>query len=125
MTKKAFTILFVLAATVVNIVMTLLVIVLLAVVSTLLLRVILRIDNPTVLLFAWMLSFLGGLILDMVLYSRLCDWVIAKFKLATKLDPRLLRRGSPARISAQQAEKKERPKTVMPKSVLPDEEREE
>lgn len=123
MTKKAFTILFVLVATIVNIVMTLAVIILLAVVSTLLIRVVLRIERPDVLLLTWMVCFIGGLILDMVLYSKLCDKVIEKFKLAEKLDPRLLRRRSGFPASSRQTKSQpEKPKTVLPKSVLPDEE---
>ena len=117
MTKKHFSLLFLLIATVLNIVMTIVIIVALIVLAMLLIRVILHIEDPMVAMIAWMVCFIGGIILDMFVYSKLMNSVITRFKLDDKLDPRLLgKRGAAAAAK----EKASKPKTVLPKSVLGD-----
>ena len=117
MTKKHFSLLFLLIATVLNIVMTIVIIVALIVLAMLLIRVILRIDSPMVAMVAWMVCFIGGIVLDMFVYSKLMNYAITRFKLEDKLDPRMLgKRGAAAAAK----EKASKPKTVLPKSVLGD-----
>lgn len=117
MNKKHFSLLFLLVATVLNIVMTIVIIVALIVLAMLLIRVILHIDNPMVAMIAWMVCFIGGIILDMFVYSKLMNYAITRFKLEDKLDPRMLgKRGAAAAAK----EKASKPKTVLPKSVLGD-----
>ena len=116
MTKKNFTLLFLLAATVLNILASLVIIIALIILSMLVIRFLLRVEDPMVAMVAWMVCFIAGVVLDMFIYSKLMNFVIARFKLDDKLDPRLMGRRGAAR------EKAARPKTVLPKSVLGDEE---
>jgi len=119
MTKKNFSLLFLLIATVLNIVTTIVIIVALIVLSMLIIRGLLHIEDPLVAMIAWMVCFIGGIVLDMFAYSKLMNYSITRFKLEDKLDPRMLgKRGAAAAAK----EKASKPKTVMPKSVLGNEE---
>lgn len=119
MNKKSFTILFILIATVLNIVMTIVIIVALILLSMLVIRVLLKVQDPGIAMIAWMFCFLGGIILDMFVYSKVVNHIIIRFKLEDKLDPRLMGKRGAAMVAK---EKENKPKTVLPKSVLGDEE---
>ncbi len=119
MTKKSFTLLFLLAATILNIIMTIIIIVALIVLSMLVIRFLLHIEDPMIAMVAWMVCFIGGIVLDMFVYSKLMNYIIVRFKLDDKLDPRMMgKRGAVAAAK----EKESKPKTVLPKSVLGTEE---
>ncbi len=119
MTKKQFTLLFLLVATIVNIVMTVAIIVALIVLSMLVIRFILHIEDPKIVTVVWMICFIGGIVLDMFVYSKLMNYIITRFKLDDKLDPRMMgKKGATAAAK----EKESKPKTVLPKSVLGTEE---
>ena len=118
MTKKNFTLLFLAAATIINIVMTLVIIIALIVLSMLVIRVLLNIQDPLVAMVAWMICFIAGIVLDMIVYSKLMNYVITKFNLDDKLDPRMMGKRGAAAYAKEQAAK---PKTVLPKSALGDE----
>ncbi len=119
MTKKQFTLLFLLVATIVNIVMTVAIIVALIVLSMLIIRFLLHIEDPSIVMIAWMICFIGGIVLDMFVYSKLVNYIIIRFKLDDKLDPRMMGKKGAA-VAAK--EKESKPKTVLPKSVLGTEE---
>lgn len=128
MNKKTFTMLFTLIATVINIVLTLVLITAMIVLSSLILIKGIHIQNQQILMPVFTVCFLGGVVLDMMLYSRICTWVIRKFDLVSKLDERLMGRyyetfkKESASGSRQTKPEPEKPKTVLPKSVLPDDE---
>lgn len=123
MNKKMFTVLFTIISTIVNILLTLCVIVLLIILSTLVMGRILGLEDPNVYTVVWMLSFLGGMVLGMFLFVRLTGWVIKKFNLEKKLDPKIVGKyvpGTSHKFSTKTTEE-EKPKTVLPQSVLPKE----
>ncbi len=128
MSKKTFTMLFLLVATILNIILTLVLITAFITLFIILLRLVIRTENPTAYMGAALLCFTGGVVLDTILYSRLCMWSIRRFNLGPKLDPRLMGKyyeglKQQARASGKPINEtpKEKPKTVMPKSVLPEE----
>ncbi len=121
MNKKAFTALFMLVATIANMLMTVFVIVFLAAICILTLKV-LKIQNENAALILVSLCFLGGLVLDMILYSKLTSFIIDKFHLETKLDKSVLGKKYASKIKDTEPPK---PKTVLPASVLPKDEEDE
>ena len=119
MTKKNFSLLFLLVATVINILMTIVIIVALIVLVSFVIRVLLKLEDPAIVMVAWMVSFIAGIVLDMFAYAKLMNFVIERFKLEDKIDPRMLgKRGA----AAYAKEKAAKPKTVLPKSAMPEKE---
>ena len=88
MNKKAFTALFTIALTVLNIIMTLLIIVILAIVSSFILNRVLHVENGSVYMVVWMICFIVGMIANLLCFAKLTNVIITKFKLEDKLDPR-------------------------------------
>ncbi len=126
MTKRSFTALFLFAATILNILLTVIIILALVVATTFVIRMATKgAENETlfsqIVLIDWMICFAGGVVLDMFLYSKITMKVITAFNLETKLDPHLLGRKFETKGKAQ-SQKEEKPKTVMPKSVQWEEE---
>ncbi len=122
MTKKNFSLLFLLAATLVNIAMTLVIIVTLIVLAMMVIKYLVGLDGQNAaaaISITCTVCFIGGIVLDMFLYAKLMDLVITRFHLEDKLDPRMLGKRGAALAAKEKASK---PKTVLPKSVLGDEE---
>ena len=128
MNKKTFTVLVMLIATVLNIALTLVLITALITACVILLHLVIRTESPSAYMGAYMICFIGGVVVDMILYSKIFIWCIRKFNLGPKLDPKLM--GKYYDTLKQQAKasgkpidegKPEKLKTVMPKSVLPEE----
>lgn len=119
MNKKANTLLFTLISTVANIIMTLAIILILCLISFLIMNNMLHIKNAQLYTVVWMFCFLGGMVLGMFLFTKLCGIVINKFDLESKLDSRLLGKYIPGGKKGAVQEKEEpKQKTVMPSSVL-------
>lgn len=122
MNKRNFTLLFLLISTLVNIIFTVSIITILLVGTSLLLRYVIHINDANIIVADWMFCFIGGMILSLFLYAKISDKIVKKYKIADKLDERLSgRRFSHLSSRSQQQKEEEKPKTVMPKSVLPDE----
>ncbi len=122
MTKKTFTMIFLLVATVLNILFALILIAGLVLLTTVLLRLIVKGDSlANVVMIDWMLCFVGGVVLNMYLYSKITNWAIAKFHLGDKLDPRLLGKKGGFGGGASASSEPPKRKTVLPKSVMSDE----
>ncbi len=123
MTKKNFSLLFLLAATVVNIVMTLVIVVTLIVLAMLVIKNILGLEAQSAaaaISITCTVCFIGGIVLDMFVYAKLMDLVITRFHLEDKLDPRMLGKRGAAIYAKEKASK---PKTNLPKSVLGDDDK--
>ncbi|MBQ9538232.1 MAG: hypothetical protein IJU95_03090 [Treponema sp.] len=122
MTRKNFSLLFLLAATVVNIVMSLVVIVSLIVIAMLVIKYIIGLDGQNAIAaisITCTVCFIAGIVLDMFLYAKLMNFVIVRFNLEDKLDPRMLGKRGKELYAKEKASK---PKTVLPKSAMGDEE---
>ncbi|HBB43309.1 MAG TPA: hypothetical protein DEO40_08410 [Treponema sp.] len=124
MNKKTYTALFTIISTIVNIVMTLAIILALIILSSIVYFKLLGKQEPnSVILVVWMVCFFAGLVIGMILFTKICTWVIDRFNLASKLDSRALGHYLPAGKKAEAAMKNEpeKPKTNMPASSLPQE----
>ncbi|MBQ3799526.1 MAG: hypothetical protein II837_04430 [Treponema sp.] len=122
MTKKNFSLLFLLAATAVNILMTLVIIIGLIVIAMMVIKYLVGLEGQNAaaaISITCTVCFIAGIVLDMFLYAKLMDLVITRFHLEDKLDPRMLGKRGAALAAKEKASK---PKTVLPKSVLGDEE---
>lgn len=122
MTKKNFSLLFLLVATVLNIVMTLLVVVTLVVIAMVVIKYVLRMDGQSAaaaISIVCTICFIAGIVLDMIVYAKLMNFIVTRFHLEDKLDPRMLGKRGAALAAKEKASK---PKTKLPKSVLGDEE---
>lgn|SRR5574344_349776 len=117
MNKKGNTVLFTIISTICNILMTLVIIAALSLLAIVIMNRVIKTTNGTVYQVVLMICFLGGMVLSMFLFVKLTGWVIKKFNMESKLDPKLLGRYVP---NAKTTEKEEKPvqKTVMPASVL-------
>ncbi len=123
MNKKSFTLLFLFISTIANIIFTIVIIAAMLLITSLTLTYIIKIKDPNIIVADWMLCFIGGMILSLFLYAKISDKIVKKYNLADKLDERLSgRRFSHLSSRTQKEKEPEKPKTVMPKSVLPDEE---
>lgn len=119
MNKKGFTALFTVISTILNIIMMFIIIMLLIILSTALIVRIFNIQNATAISIAWIVSFFGGMALSMWLFVKITGWVIQKFNLEDKLDPRVMGKyvpGTGKKFKAPAEEPKKR-KTNMPSSV--------
>ena len=124
MNKKTYTILFTLVSTIINIIVTLAIILALAIVFTLLLNKVFHVQNGSVYMMVWMFCFIGGMIINLMLFAKVTNWVIKKFNLGDKLDPRFTGRKLPnGQKVAEDKKEKEVFKGNMPSSVLPKEEK--
>ena len=115
MNKKTFTVLFTLVSTVANVLLTLLTILVLLLLSTVILVRLLHQEGEVVMI-AWMVCFIAGMVISMFGFARLTSLVIAKFHLEDKLEPHLLKKKAATNRGADG-----KPKTVLPDSVLPKE----
>ena len=126
MTKRTYTAIFTIISTIVNIFMTMLIILALISLSSLVLSRVLHIQNGQAYIITWMLCFLVGLIAGMFIFARLSNWVIAHFKMESKLDARFLGRYLPTGKKNQfYAQEEKKPKTNLPASALPRDEEDE
>lgn len=125
MTKKGNTILFTLISTVANIIMTLLIIMVLCLLSFVIMNFGFKIHNGQAYQIVWMACFLGGLVLGMFLFAKICGYVIEKFNLDKKMDAHVVGKYLPGGKKARYESSDEEPKhkTVMPASVLPKEDK--
>lgn len=121
MKKQTYTALFTIISTILNIFMTLAIIFVLISLSSLFLSRILGVTSGQVYVITWMLCFLLGLIAGMFAFARISNWVIDHFKLASKLDPRLLGKYLPngKKNPSYTQEEEKKPKTNLPASALP------
>lgn len=119
MNKKGFTALFTVISTILNIIMMFVIIMSLVILSTALIYRLLKVQNSTVISIAWIVSFFGGMALSMWLFVKITGWVIKKFNLEDKLDPRVLGKYSPVTGKKYNTVKEEpvKRKTNMPSSV--------
>ncbi len=121
MNKKTNSIIFLVAATIFNVVLTVIIIGLLILGTTFVLNKAGIIEeNPIILMVDWTLCLVGGMVLSLFLYSKCINWFIIKFNLEDKLDGKIL--GKKQSSNKNSAIKEERPKTVIPQSALPKEE---
>ena len=121
MNKKTYTVLFTIVSTIANIILTFLIIALLLLgVSAFYFKVLGKTTPGTGLAILWMISFVAGLILGMFLFSKLGSWVIDRFNLATKLDPKILGKYLPSGKKNLEyiKEMQKKPKTNIPRSTL-------
>ncbi|MBP5174484.1 MAG: hypothetical protein ILP07_01040 [Treponema sp.] len=121
MNKKTYTVLFTIISTIFNIIMTLGIIVALMILVAFVYFKVLNagVQASSALLVAWAICFFGGLIVSMMLFGKICGWVIEKFHLASKLDPKVLGRYLPnGTKGAVPADEPKRPKTNIPKSPV-------
>lgn len=121
MSKKSNTIIFTLVSTVLNILMTLLIIIALCLLSFVVMNYIFKIHNGQAYQIVWMICFLGGMVLGMFLFVKICGWVIDKFHLADKMDAHIVGKYLPGGKKVQTSndeEEEPKQKTVMPSSVL-------
>lgn len=121
MDRKTYTIVFTLVSTLANIIITLAIMVgLMLGVGYIYFKGLGKTEPGTGLAIAWILCFLGGLILGMFLFGKICGKVIDHFNLAPKLDPKILGKYLPngKKNPEYEAMQKSKPKTNIPKSSL-------
>mgnify|MGYP006988865727 CR=1 FL=1 len=81
MNKKTFTALFILISTLANLLLNFLVIALLAVISCSVLGHVLHVQNGGVYAFTLLACFVTGLLISFIIYTRLSNKIIIKFKM--------------------------------------------
>ena len=119
MNKKAYTTIFTIVSTIANIILTFLIIGLLLLGSSAFYFKVLKKDAPgTGLAIMWMICFIVGLVAGMILFTKIGSWVIDKFNLAPKLDPKILGKYLPSGKKNPVYKPEEKPKTNIPKSSL-------
>ena len=122
MTKKQFSFLFTVISTLVNIVISLAIIVALIVLTSLVLSKAVGVKNGNVYMVVWMLCFVAGIILGMIIFSKLCTFAIDRWfydKLDKKIIGRYTPKNSSGRTERSQRNESDKPKTNMPDSVKP------
>ena len=126
MNKKAYTVIFTIVSTIFNIALTLTIIAaLMLLTSVIYFKLLGNTEASSAYAIALIICFFGGMILGMFIFTKLCGWVIDRFNLAKKLEPRVLGRYLPSGKKYEEEMKKEehKPKTNIPKSpVLLDDE---
>lgn len=120
MSKKSNTVIFTIVSTILNIIMTLVIIVLLVLgVSAFYFKILGKTQPGTGLAIAWMVCFLVGLVLGMFLFAKIGSWVIDRFNMADKLDPRFLGKYLPSgKKNPNFQETKKKTTTNIPHSAL-------
>ncbi len=124
MNKKTFSAIFMVGATIFNFVVTAAIIAVLFLLFAFLQFRVFHVQNPTLFMALVMLSFLSGIVLGLVIYTKTLPWVILRFNLSDKLDERLLGRYLPngKKNPYYKAGKARKTTTTnLPKSVLPKE----
>lgn len=117
MTKKTFTLLYLLLSTLANILLTMLVITLLGVVSFVVLRFVFHVSNSSVFAADLMICLVGGFVLSFLFFNKLSAFVIQKAGWENKFDESLFRFRMPNGVQKKTEETPKR-KTNMPSSVL-------
>lgn len=119
MNKKTYTVLFTIVSTIINILCTLIVIAAFMALATLLLNKVIKCTNGQVYMVVYMFCFLGGMVLNIFLFSKASAFFIKKFNLSDKLDPRLMGRTLPGgKKNDAYKEDDNKFKSKMPDSVL-------
>jgi len=120
MSKRSNTILFTIISTILNIVMTLaIIIILLFGVSFFYFKVLGKTQPGTGLAISWMVCFLVGLVLGMFLFAKIGAWVIDRFNMVDKLDPKFLGKYLPSgKKNPHFQETKKKTTTNLPRSAL-------
>ena len=119
MNKKTYTVVFTIISSLINILMTAIIIaILLFGVSAFYFKVLGNTKPGTGLAISWMICFVVGLITGMILFSKVGSWVIDKYDLASKLDPKALGRFLPSGKKNAHYQEQEKPKTNLPKPTL-------
>lgn len=119
MTKKTYTAIFTVVATILNIILTALIMGVLLFISTFFYFKVLGKTQPGIsLALIWMFCFLAGFILGIFSFSKLCGLVIEKWNLASKLDPKVLGRFLPNGTKNPHYQEPTKIKTNIPKSDL-------
>lgn len=119
MNKRAFTVLFTIISTIINIILTLAVIIGLLILCTVVIAKVFHSQNGTVYAISYLVSFFGGMGLSLWLFVKLTAFVIEKFNLESKLDPKVVGKyvpGTGRKFKETYDEPKKR-KTNMPSSV--------
>ena len=88
MDKKTFTALFILLSTLANLLLNLAVIVALCVISCTVLGKVLHVHDGTVYALALLICFIAGLFISFIIYTRVSNKIIIKYKLEQKFDER-------------------------------------
>ena len=111
MNKKAFTALFTLISTIVNIVFTLLTIIVLSGIFILIFKYT-KSENGNILILGLGICFVVGMISNIFFFTKFTNWVVKKFNLSAKLDNRIL-----GKVGAAKPVEKKKTKTRLPDSV--------
>lgn len=122
MNKKAFSALFMLGATIFNFIVTAAIVAGLFFFFSFIQFRVFHYENPNLFLGLTMFSFLAGIILGLLIYTKTLPWVIMRFDLADKLDEHLLGKYLPngKRNPYYKAKNvKKATTTNLPKSALP------
>lgn len=124
MTKKTYTLIFTIVSTILNFIFTALVICAIAALATVVENRILHITDGQVYIITWMISFIAGMVLSIFLFSKITSFVVDKFNLTSKLDEKFVGKTLPngRRNQAAYDAEASKPKTVLPDSVLDNEE---
>ncbi len=122
MNKKTYTVLFTIISTIVNIALTLSIIVaLMILIAFVYFKILGYQELSSAFLIALMISFFVGLVLGLVVFTKLCSWVIDRFNLDQKLDPKALGHYLPngkKNLGASKNAEEKKPKTNIPKSPV-------
>ena len=121
--KTKNTIIFTIVASILDIILTILLIG--AIIAVIILGLkLLKVQNPTIILGSMLLALIAGFIISMLVYAKLTSWVILKFNLADKLDPKIMGKRLPNGASINNKpvnDNKDKIKTNMPDSVKEEE----
>ena len=122
MNKKTNSALFLVGATIFNIVLTIIIIAALILGTTFILNKATNLqENPLILMADWTVCLVGGMVLSLFLYSKCINWFIKTFNMEDKLDEKILGKRQNKRTTST-GTKEEKIKTVIPQSAIPDEE---
>ncbi len=120
MTKRQYTFWFTFVSSIANIIISGLIMAALILLSTLLMNKVFHIQNGSAYMAVWMVCFIAGIILGMLIFSKLCALVIDRW-FFDKLDDSILGKYLPSHRKDRGERQAEKTKTNMPSSVLPPE----
>lgn len=92
MTKKQNTLVFILVGTICNLILSLLFIIVLFIIGVAVLNLFTVPLSEKVLIILMPISFVGGIIVGMIVYQKLTMFIVAKFQLENKLEPLFVRK---------------------------------
>lgn len=124
MNKNLYTFLFTIISTILNIIAALILIAVLGGLSYVVMNFMLHIESPETYVIVWVFCFLIGMVANMFIFTKISNIVVQKFHIAEKLDSRFVSRSFNSNTETTSAEPQKR-KTVLPDSVLDDDEDEE